>query len=68
MTNVKFNVPYSVGWRGTTYLPGIQTIPEELAQALGYDPNKEQSDPLPQKPSQTTSKTKTRTPPSEEQK
>ncbi|HEY9849537.1 MAG TPA: hypothetical protein V6D28_08785 [Leptolyngbyaceae cyanobacterium] len=33
---VFFDVPHSIGWRGITYQPGLQDIPDDLAKALGY--------------------------------
>jgi hypothetical protein len=36
MVLIKFQVPYSIGWRGKTYQPGLQSIPEELAVVLGW--------------------------------
>jgi hypothetical protein len=39
MANIQFQVSYAVGWCGKTYLPGLQSIPEELAVALGWKPD-----------------------------
>ncbi|MFN6538327.1 MAG: hypothetical protein RM021_018530 [Nostoc sp. EkiNYC01] len=39
MTLIQFQVLEQVGWRGKTYLPGLQAIPEELAVALGWSPD-----------------------------
>ncbi|MEH1780404.1 MAG: hypothetical protein V7L26_15065 [Nostoc sp.] len=39
MANIPFLVPYSVGWCGKTYLPGLQSIPQDLAVALGWKPD-----------------------------
>ncbi|MFN6472603.1 MAG: hypothetical protein RMY36_023420 [Nostoc sp. SerVER01] len=38
---IQFLVPCQIGWRGKTYLPGLQTIPEDLAVALGWTPESE---------------------------
>ncbi|MEH2102560.1 MAG: hypothetical protein V7K76_22975 [Nostoc sp.] len=38
MTLIEFEVPYAVGWRGKTYQAGLQSIPEDLAVALGWSP------------------------------
>ncbi|HLP88594.1 MAG TPA: hypothetical protein VK184_08400 [Nostocaceae cyanobacterium] len=33
---VLFDVPHSTSWKGITYHPGLQNIPDDLARALGY--------------------------------
>ncbi|HLO83957.1 MAG TPA: hypothetical protein VK203_02930 [Nostocaceae cyanobacterium] len=40
---IVFEVPYSIGWKGETYQPGLQSIPEDLAKVLGYKPPTETS-------------------------
>ncbi|PHJ69147.1 hypothetical protein VF14_03150 [Nostoc linckia z18] len=38
---IQFQLPCQIGWRGKTYQPGLQTIPEDLAMALGWTPEDE---------------------------
>jgi hypothetical protein len=33
---VLFDVLHSTSWKGITYHPGLQNIPDDLARALGY--------------------------------
>ncbi|MEH2070017.1 MAG: hypothetical protein V7K47_17960 [Nostoc sp.] len=41
MALIEFQVLYQLGWRGKTYQPGLQLIPEDLAVALGWSPSAE---------------------------